>query len=562
MPTQKSITIRNTLYLLLFALAVGARVLPGPRTIDDSFITFRYARNLTTGQGFVYNPGEKVLGTTTPLYTLTIAGLAWISGKGEAPYGALALGVNALADGITCLLLLGIGIRLGARWAAWGSALSWAIAPFSVTFAIGGLETSLYVLLLTGLALAYLEGRYTLAAFLAALALLTRPDALILLGPLVLDRLLSSWRGRSTMLRWSEALAGLIPLLAWGVFATIYFGSPLTHSVAAKSLAYRLPGNAAFIRLLQHFATPFLGHLTFGQMWIAAGLVLYPFLSLLGTWRAGKEHPRSWPFLIYPWLYFTTFAVANPLIFRWYLTPPLPFYFLGILIGAEKIILDLDERIGQAPGNSAPPKNSWQAKAVLALVVILAPFLLSLKDWTLHPDHGLDRPAPAMAWYQLELLYRQAAETLAPDLEPDSVLAASDVGVLGFYTDAQILDTVGLNSPIALEYYPVDPAFYVINLATSPDLILDQKPDFVVLLEVYGRLGVFKDSRFKDSYRLLEKIPTDIYGSDGMLILCPPANAVKQTLKGPLALSSSLARAQYLFLSSCWRDTLPSGREH
>jgi hypothetical protein len=253
-------------------------------------------------------------------------------------------------------------------------------------------------------------------------------------------------------------------------------------------------------------------------MWIAAGLVLYPFLSLLGTWRAGKEHPRSWPFLIYPWLYFTTFAVANPLIFRWYLTPPLPFYFLGILIGAEKIILDLDKRIGQAPGNSVPPKNSWQAKAVLALVVILAPFLLSLKDWTLHPDHGLDRPAPAMAWYQLELLYRQAAETLAPDLEPDSVLAASDVGVLGFYTDAQILDTVGLNSPIALEYYPVDPAFYVINLATSPDLILDQKPDFVVLLEVYGRLGVFKDSRFKDSYRLLEKIPTDIYGSDGMLI--------------------------------------------
>ncbi len=28
---------------------------------DDPFITFRYARNLRAGLGFVYNPGERVL---------------------------------------------------------------------------------------------------------------------------------------------------------------------------------------------------------------------------------------------------------------------------------------------------------------------------------------------------------------------------------------------------------------------------------------------------------------------------------------------------------------------
>jgi hypothetical protein len=353
---------------------------------------------------------------------------------------------------------------------------------------------------------------------MAALAVLTRPDALILIGPLILDRLLSQRRGDSPVIRWSEVLAGSLPLVAWGLFATLYFGSPLTHSVAAKSLAYRLPGNAAFIRLLQHYATPFLGHLAFGQMWIAIGLVLYPFLSLLGAWRAGKEQPRSWPFMIYPWLYFATFAIANPLIFRWYLTPPLPFYFLAILIGAEKVLSDLGERLGLVGSKSSQPNNGRMVKAVFAILVILVPTFLSSKDWTLHPDHGLDRPAPDMAWYQLELLYQQAAETLAPHLEPDSVLAASDVGVLGFFTQAQILDTVGLNSPIALDYYPINPAFYVINLATSPDLILDVGPDFVVLLEVYGREGVFKDPRFQKVYKLLEKIPTDIYGSDGMLI--------------------------------------------
>jgi hypothetical protein len=49
-------------------------------------------------------------------------------------------------------------------------------------------------------------------------------------------------------------------------------------------------------------------------------------------------------------------------------------------------------------------------------------------------------------------------------------------------------------------------------------LILDFKPDYVVILEVYGRAGLLKDPRFQKTYHLLEKLPTDIYDSDGMLI--------------------------------------------
>ena len=59
---------------------------------------------------------------------------------------------------------------------------------------------------------------------------------------------------------------------------------------------------------------------------------------------------------------------------------------------------------------------------------------------------------------------------------------------------------------------------YAINYAMAPDLILDEKPDAVILLEVYGRNGLLKDSRFVTAYRLLETIPTDMYGSHGMLL--------------------------------------------
>ena len=83
-------------------LAVTARIVPGPRPIDDAYITFRYARNLLRGYGLVFNPGEHVLGTTTPLYALLMAFLGLFTGGGNAPFPLLAPVVNALADGLTC----------------------------------------------------------------------------------------------------------------------------------------------------------------------------------------------------------------------------------------------------------------------------------------------------------------------------------------------------------------------------------------------------------------------------------------------------------------------------
>jgi hypothetical protein len=160
-------------------------------------------------------------------------------------------------------------------------------------------------------------------------------------------------------------------------------------------------------------------------------------------------------------------------------------------------------------------------RLALIFFVILAPVAMSLRDWQLRPDHGLERPAPAMAWYLLELKYRQAADFVISEFDrpPEQItLAAGDVGVLGYYTRARILDTVGLNSPQATEYYPLPESFHVNAYAISPDLIMDEQPDYLVFLEVYGRNGLLKDARFQGAYTLIHKISTDIYDSDGMLI--------------------------------------------
>ena len=284
--------------LAIFILAFSARVIPGPRTIDDAFITFRYARNILAGIGFVYNPGEQVLGTTTPLYTLLLAFIGNFTGGSNAPFPHIALIINAVADGLTCLLLLDLGRRFGSTLGGLAAALVWAVAPFSVTFAIGGLETSIYVLLLTATMSAYIHRWYYLAAFLGALSLITRPDAVLLLGPLAIDRLLQLRKDRiksklnlSTGTKfWRnlifEILIFSVIFLTWVSFATLLFGSPIPNSISAKSLAYHLPATGAFIRLIQHYATPFLGHHTFGIPWIGVGIILYPFLFIIGAKQA------------------------------------------------------------------------------------------------------------------------------------------------------------------------------------------------------------------------------------------------------------------------------------
>jgi hypothetical protein len=529
-PVRNKQAINRLIPLLIFTLALAARLLPGARTIDDSYITYRYVRNILAGNGFVYNPGEQVLGTTTPLYTILLTGAGVFAGGEAAPFPQISLALNALADGITCLLLWRLGRQLGYALAGLGAALIWAIAPYSVTFAIGGLETSLYVLLLVGAVSAHIARKHVLTAFLAALMLLTRPDALILIGPLGLDRAWQIYRHselRPAKRRLAlEVLAFLLPTLVWIGFSSAYFGSPLPHSITAKSLAYRLPENSALVRLLQHYSTIFLEELTFGVPWMIVGFVLYPFLYLVGARQAFRASARCWPFLAYPWLYLITFAAANPLIFRWYLTPPLPALMLVVLIGVEHLVKQaaglLRRRQGQpVPVNGAPDNQGVLLRLLLLFFVILAPIALTLRGWQVQPDHGLPRPAPEMAWYLLELRYRQAADYLVANFKaaPESItLAAGDVGVLGYFTGARILDTVGLNSPQATRYYPLPESYHVNAYAVSPDLILDERPDYLVILEVYGRNGLLKDTRFLGAYELIHTISTDIYDSRGMLI--------------------------------------------
>jgi hypothetical protein len=270
-------------------------------------------------------------------------------------------------------------------------------------------------------------------------------------------------------------------------------------------LAYHLPPEAGLVRLIQHFSVPFFE----SDVLDLAGLirlVIYLTLYLAAMLTSFRREPRSAPFMAYPLLYAAAFAVANPLIFRWYLAPPLPAYMLGILLGIHQIL------------NTPYPIYKFGIRYWVLGAVVAVYLATGLRAWTLYPDHGPGRPAPKMAFIKLELLYHQVAADLKPFVNTDTVIAAGDIGALGYDTGVRILDTLGLISPQTVRYYPLDPGVYVINYAMPLQLILDQQPDWVVSPEVYIRNGLLKDARFQTQYQLVDTLPTDIYGSKGLMV--------------------------------------------
>lgn len=486
-------------------VAFAAHMLPTPRNVDDSFITFRYSRNLVNGEGFVYNPGVRTLGTTTPLYALTMAGAAFVTQGENFPWYALV--INSLADAANAALLFWLVRRAtGSLSPAVVIGLLWAVAPLSVTFAVSGMETSVNILWMLAAFAAFLDDRRWWVGVFAGLGLLTRPDAALWILPLGLWQLAESLRERR--IPWQTWLGGALTIAPWVIFSVWYFGSPLPNSLGAKTVAYNVEPFGALQAMTIYYTSPFLDFDTVGSLRsVIIGMVLYPTLNLLALIYLRRREPRLIAFLLYPWLYFAVFAVVNPLMFRWYFLPPMPAWIFGAVVGVWSLAAPLAARLNA---------ERVVYPAVAALMLGWWGFL-SLNHWTLTPTHGPSNPAPAAAWHELELHYQEIGTQLHDEfgVTPETRVASADIGAIGYFSGATIVDTVGLVTPELSEYYPFDPAIRVDdqNYAVPPALILDTQPEYFVTMEAFVRQGLQQTPAFIDNYTLVREIPTGYYGT-------------------------------------------------
>lgn len=224
---------RLSILFLLAAFAIAAWLAWSFRgyTPDDTFIYLRYADNWAAGRGLVFNPGERVQGYTSPLWTLLIA-------------IASSAGVSSLAFAKMAGAIFGAGcIALSHLIAKRFDARAGALAPIVLVgfmdlpyWAVSGMDTAMFAFMTALAVLLTLRARDGGPASVAAIAWgltgVTRPEGMAL-GLIAVAWLLwdSALPSRRRVAVWSMFA---LPIAAWLLFAWSYHGNPLPNTYWAK----------------------------------------------------------------------------------------------------------------------------------------------------------------------------------------------------------------------------------------------------------------------------------------------------------------------------------------
>ncbi len=430
------------------------------RAYDDPYITYRYAQNIAQGNGFVYNIGEQTLSTTTPLYALLLAGIAWLGI--DVPLASNLIACVSLAAGGGVLWLFGRLWRTPMIGAA--GALLYPTTVL-LTNTVGSEMPLLLLLVLLGL-FACATRRYSAMVLALALATLTRYDAVVAVAVAALAVLVQEgtlpavWHTRSlTPLRrlpWHAAAIYLAVLLPWLGFAAWYFGDPLPSTLAAKQQQARLPGTRDF---------PWAVYRTFMQYswnswaWFTAALCLPGALLLLRY--------RPWLLLVgWSLLYGIAYTLLQVPGYFWYVAP--------LVVGVVVLI-------GGAVQGAADALVRLKASPLL--VSVAGGVLLLVLVWQVQ--------YPMLAWAQANPdqrypSYRAVGEWFTANTPPDTQIALLETGIIGYYAMPRtIIDYPGLLRPaVAAQLQPeqryAGAALWVMHQYQPDYMVFHQQSDALV----------------------------------------------------------------------------------
>jgi hypothetical protein len=455
----------NTLILAAILVAAASLRLLYVLTsapVDDAYITYRYARNLAAGNGFVYNLGERVLGTTTPLFTLLLVPFGAMS----LPLDGSALVLGLLADLLACALLFLLLLReVRVEMAFLGLSL------YAFLYAGGaacgyGMETQVFQFFLLAAVYAAARGWWRRAALAAGLATLTRPEGLLVTGILGAALVIKTLRAHAPV-PWKPAVVWMAVVAPWVAFASFYFGSPIPNSVIAKSLQ-------AGIGVHQWADFFFFRNPVVLLLWCG---------SVLGAALAFRN--RSFVLVL-----LSVWAAAYPLFFLagrpaflgiWYFLPvTVPLSALSAYAAAGV----LGPLLGSARRAALPAVILW-----LGATAVLLPRSLEATRWG-------RRNADAV--------YRPMGRWVRENTSPDELVQVSDIGYVGFISGRRILDSSALVSPEVWRFRQAhrgDPNWDV-------RLVLDRRPD-LLLLPIKGNVYTrFRDGGLLDRYRPVRRFST------------------------------------------------------
>ena len=427
-----------TVFLLLVVCGGVVQVMIAwDSTQDDAFAAFRYARNLTRGEGPVYNPGERLEGDTSFLWTALLCAAALFGGDPASV--APVLGAVAAAA-IAALLVMshrGCSFRARAEGDAAGSTtgLRWVIGLSAAGFlvsgsafmgeAVQGLETSLFALIVSvALLLDAREqerGRRAeggRSGWFYAAAAIARPWGLAVFAVAALARLPGLLSGRPSRqdLR-AEALwaaRALGPAFVYLLFRFLYYGGSLPPGIVPA------PGTSGVLlarggREILEFVSAYLPVCGLGLIGMAAHRN-----------RQRSKLTAVWAVAVLAWVLWS--GGGDKPTFRLF-APIVPLLCLAAAEGLGWVIRPLT-RAGAASGRPGLPAGLSAfvlCAAVCGFLWVGSAGAREFASWrrSVLPQHAL------------------AGRWLASHYAGGTLLATGNAGVLPYYSDFRTIDMMG-----------------------------------------------------------------------------------------------------------------------
>ncbi len=396
--------------------------------LDDAWIHQTYARNLARWGQWAYRPGQPSAGATAPLW---VALMAMGQAVGVPPlwwsavWGWLAL--TALAWGGWCWWKRAVPAPRG--WWPWAVGLSLLGCWHMVWAALSGMETAWFALAMTALLVAGSEavrtrhGAWWVAVAVGG-AVWLRPEALLAMPWLAL----AAWRGpegEPPTARWArEAVLGLgfaVPFAAYLLFNEQIAGHFWPNTFYAKHAEYAALTARPLLERLVRVTKPL----------AAGGAAL--FLPLAAGQSLADGRAGRWGNLAAP-----GWAVTHLLAYAWrlpvayqhgrYVLPVLP---VVVWLGWRGLALLWAWRGSRA----AWVISRGTVAAALAVQVAFLPL-------------GAQAFAADTALIESEMV--TVAQWLQAHAPSYTVVAAHDIGALGYFTTLPLVDMAGLVSPAVI----------------------------------------------------------------------------------------------------------------
>lgn len=474
----------------LCALAANYFMHNATYSVDDSYITYRYALNLKDGYGLVFNVGERYYGTTAAGYAILLAALTWLFQHIGAFLGVTSLAtidVPQVSVFVSSMAIAAIGFLLAIlarprsnilKWAACfgGAAALFIATPFNE---VAGHETYTFLAAAFGASvLLFVADRPAAAAILFAMAVSFRPDAVLgAAAALMVDWRLSGDNLRNYLQsRRTRIFAGIFALsmLIWLGWLTYYFGTPVPGTMAAKKVQVALGYWPLYsISIVGKYVMGALGFA--GSAFVGLGLLL-----LVLTFDAARKGALTInrgaiaalvSISLFGVLSTVGYLLLNVTFWQWY-GVPVVFSLLTAAIAGWIAAFDRAEDLARQIGQ----QSKWVGLALrsaplIILVLLSAASLAGLRGWA----HSKNNNEHIRA-------YTEVADFIKAEKPDGAVIQMFEPGSFAYRLGHKykVVDELGLISPGIAQALKRGDHTFLLNREKPDYLVCSWKGSFTV----------------------------------------------------------------------------------